>query len=186
VIPLGYMYKRVVARPDWIHAPNVDDVFSVSDCVSKDFADFLQHGGYNGFWFFDSPQIMERLAAELHVDLEQMMLFYYEAYEREFDQETGKWRAFGPNDVAPVNVTTADRAHIEGYDVTTFWSGTMAECSPLACNGLAANIPVNRHCLFDSMDDARAALERGKFADSEPGPFRIIAVHTIDALTAAR
>lgn len=27
--PLGYLYKRVERRPDWLEAPNVTDVFAL-------------------------------------------------------------------------------------------------------------------------------------------------------------
>ena len=50
-------------------------------------------------------------------------------------------------------------------------------CSPLSCNGLAAGVTVNRHCLFESFEQAKRSLEA--FNHSEPGPFRIFAVHTL-------
>jgi len=41
---------------------------------------------------------------------------------------------------------------LEGFDVTTFSVANSPECSPLSCNDLAADIAVNKHCLFDSFD----------------------------------
>jgi hypothetical protein len=58
--------------------------------------------------------------------------------------------------------------------------GTSPECSPLSCNSLAAAITFNRHCLFESLDQAKQSLETGQFDNSEPGPFRIFAVYTVD------
>jgi hypothetical protein len=52
-------------------------------------------------------------------------------------------------------------------------------CSPLSCNGLAAEITTNRRCLFDSFGEARQSIETGKFDGSEPGPFRIFRVYAL-------
>ena len=40
---------------------------------------------------------------------------------------------------------------------------------------------MNERCLFDTFEDAYAAIERGEFKDSEPGPYRIVAVYLVDA-----
>jgi hypothetical protein len=42
---------------------------------------------------------------------------------------------------------------------------------------LAKNIPVNKHCLLSSFDDACQLLEDGKFKNSEPGPYSVLAVY---------
>ncbi len=71
-------------------------------------------------------------------------------------------------------------AEPEGYDVVSFSAGTSPECSPLSCNGLAKEIPTNRHCLLDSFEEAKGLLEQGKFVKCEPGPYRIFAVHSVE------
>jgi hypothetical protein len=68
---------------------------------------------------------------------------------------------------------------LEGYDVVTFSAGTNPECSPLSCNGLAAEVETNQHCLLTSLEQARDLLEQGQFKDSEPGPYRIFAVYSV-------
>lgn len=69
---------------------------------------------------------------------------------------------------------------LEGYDVVTFSAGTRAECSPLSCNGLAADIEVNRHCLLASFERAKQLLEEGRFKNTEPGPYRVFAVYSTE------
>ncbi|AWM81637.1 hypothetical protein DKL61_15540 [Gammaproteobacteria bacterium ESL0073] len=59
---------------------------------------------------------------------------------------------------------------LKGFDVVSFSMGYLPECSPLSCNGLAAIIKVNKHCLFDNFDEAKAALDNGLFNNAEPGP----------------
>jgi hypothetical protein len=39
MIPIGYIAKHVSKKPDWLEAPNVIDLYSVSGCNSEDFAD---------------------------------------------------------------------------------------------------------------------------------------------------
>jgi hypothetical protein len=48
MIPVGYMAKRVHKRPDWLQAPHVVDIFSVSGCISEDFADYINYWKHNG------------------------------------------------------------------------------------------------------------------------------------------
>ena len=62
----------------------------------------------------------------------------------------------------------------------TFSAGSSPECSPLSCNGVAKELPTNAHCLFAGFEEAEAALSRGAFKDSEPGPYRIFAVYSVD------
>lgn len=178
--PAGYMFKHVARRPDWLKAPLVDDIYSLSGCVSPDFADYIRYWKHNGYWLFDAPRAMEEIARDNSIDLAGATLFYYEIFEEEFDADAKTWRAFAPEASLPTKVEQPKAARLEGYDVATFCAHTSPECSPLSCNGLAANLPVNRHCLFGAFDEAREALQTGKFDQSEPGPFRIVAVYTAD------
>jgi len=62
MIPAGYMAKRVVVKPDWIDAKQVTDIYSVSRHVSDDFADYINYWKHNGYWLFDSPEIIVTVA----------------------------------------------------------------------------------------------------------------------------
>jgi hypothetical protein len=48
----------------------------------------------------------------------------------------------------------------------------------LSCNGLAAEVETNEHCLLASLEQAQQLRERGTFANAEPGPYRVFAVST--------
>jgi hypothetical protein len=85
MIPVGYLAKRVVPKPEGLKASQVVDIFSVSNCVNDDFADYIGYWKHNGYWLFDSPEIMRGLAEEHAISLDGISLFYYEAYELEFD-----------------------------------------------------------------------------------------------------
>jgi hypothetical protein len=111
MIPLGYMAKRAEARPDWLKAGRVGDIYSVSNCISEAFADYVEFWKHNGFWFFDSPDTIRSVAEKNSVSLDGTQLFYYEAYELEFDGEN--WRSFKPEASIPTAVAPPSHKHLE-------------------------------------------------------------------------
>jgi hypothetical protein len=177
--PSGYLYKQVVARPDWLKAPAVAEILSVSGCMSPVFADYIPHWKHNGFWLFDVAALMRPIAEGAGIDLAGHRLFYLETLAEEFDDTDGVWRPAEPDPSLPVNVAVSGAAVLRGFDVVSFSAGNAPECSPLSCNGLAADIPVNRYCLLESVAEARAALDAGRFTAAEPGPYRIMAVYEV-------
>jgi hypothetical protein len=180
MIPVGYMSKSVADRPDWLKAETVIDVYSLSNCVSDDFADYINYWKHNGYWLFNSPEDIEALATHEGIDLSGTTMFYYEAYGYEFDEDSKKWSAFAPEPSFGTEIQIPVNKCLEGFDVVTFSVNTSPECSPLSCNGLAEEIPVNQHCLFDTFTESKIALESGFFNNSEHGPFRIFAVYTVE------
>jgi hypothetical protein len=145
------------------------------------FADYIKYWKHNGWWLFNSATDIEDLCRRESINVSGNTLFYYEVFEKQFTAETKAWLPFSPEVSFPTCVRPPANATLIGYDVTTFSVGTSPECSPLSCNSLAEDIPVNRHCLFDTFDQAVSALEAGRFDNSEPGPFRIFAVYTVAA-----
>jgi len=177
MIPVGYMAKRVSVRPAWLQPARILDVYSVSGCISANFTDYVQYWKHNGYWLFDSPAIIREISRDHAIDLAGLQLFYYEVCGLEFDDLDG-WRGFAPEASFKTQVVAPAEKVLEGYDVVTYSAGTSAECSPLSCNALALEVETNPHCLLASVEDARRALEDGRFRDSEPGPYRIVAVYS--------
>lgn len=179
MIPAGYMAKRVCKSPDSsLQAAGVVDIYSVSHCISEDFADFIKYWKHNGYWLFDSPEVIRSLARDESLDLQGTSLFYYEAYEQEFNGEN--WLAYSPEASFPTNVIVPSRKQLEGFDVVTFYVRTSPECSPLSCNSMAEELRTNPHCLLATFEEAEAHLQNGAFKNSEPGPYRIFAVYSVD------
>lgn len=172
------MAKRVVKKPQWLQAPQVTDIYSVAGCISEDFADYIKFWKHNGYWFFDSPEIILGVAEENSLPLDGTSLFYYEAYEKEYKGES--WLPYGVENDFPINVHVPPRKQLEGFDVVTFSVGTSPECSPLSCNSLAEKLRTNEHCLFTSFAEAEMNVSKGAFNDSEPGPYRIISVSSVE------
>jgi hypothetical protein len=54
MVPAGYMAKRVQPT-NGFHIDNEADVYSVSSCISDNFADYIKYWKHNGYWLFDSP-----------------------------------------------------------------------------------------------------------------------------------
>ncbi|HJW42532.1 MAG TPA: hypothetical protein VJ476_15055 [Rhizomicrobium sp.] len=181
MIALGYMLKKVVPPPDWLmkafgDRPNpIEAVYALSNCVSADFADYIHLWKHNGWWLFDNPDILRAAAVEEGVDPAPLTLFYYEAYEEEYD--AGTWRAIAPEASFTTAVRIPVRKTLCGYDVVTFWAGTSPECSQLSCCCLASETQVNRFCLFDRFEDARDFAQSPLCEEGEPGPYRVIAVY---------
>ena len=177
---IGYLYKRVERRPDWLKASHVTDVYALSGCVSRNFADYINYWKHNGFWLFDTPAMIKALAAEHSIPLDGTQLFYYEAYELEYDDEQREWLQYEPESELGVNVVAPKTKTLEGFDVVSFSTGASPECSPLSCNARAEELPTNEHCLFRTFEDAKHAIESDRFHGCEPGPYRIVAIYSVD------
>jgi hypothetical protein len=186
MIPAGYMFKRVAEKPTWLNADSVLDIYSVSNCISEGFADYFEYWKHNGYWLFDSPDIMELLARAEGIELSGTILFYYEVYEYEFDDSSNEWVTFTAEESFVTNVQLPTHKVLQGFDVVSFWAHSASECSPLSCNSLATEIPVNKHCLFTTFEETKEAIELGLFENSEPGPYRIFAVYKLGDDSARR
>ncbi|HWA47508.1 MAG TPA: hypothetical protein VG742_04500 [Dongiaceae bacterium] len=182
MMPAGYMFKHIAARPDWLKVDSVTDIWSVSNCTSMSFTNYIKFWTHNGHWMFDSPEKMEVIAKREGIDLSGATLCYYEVHEYEFDEDRKSWSPIEPERSFTTEVVRPRRSTLVGYDVVTFSVHTAPECSPLSCNYVAAQLPVNSHCLLGTFDEAKAALEAGLFDNSEPGPFRIFAVYTVERM----
>ncbi len=178
MIPVGYMAKRVRKKPDWLHASHVLDIYSVSGCNSENFADYIPFWKHNGYWLFDSPEVILSVAEENSIDLVGTSLFYYEAYEMEFDGR--KWSKYAPEASLTTSVAPPLRKALEGFDLVNFSARNSPECSPLSCNSLAEAVRTNSHCLFASFEEAKANMSDEILRKSEPGPYRIFSVYSVD------
>jgi hypothetical protein len=139
--------------------------------------DYIPFWKHNGYWLFDSPEVIIGIAGEHGIDLADTVLFFYEVHELAFD--SGEWIPFEPVPSFGTNVRVPEVKVIDGYDVVTFALGTSPECSPLSCNSLASKVETNSRCLLQSFEQARKLLEDGTFNQSEPGPHRIFAVYSV-------
>ncbi len=155
----------------------IADVYSVSGCVSEDFADYIGYWKHNGYWLFDSPEIIRTVARKNSIQLDGTSIFYYEVYEMEFDGKA--WSPYEAESPFPTNVIPPQGKVLEGFDVVTFYAKNAPEHSPLSCNGVAKEIRTNQHCLLESFTEAYEQLNCGAFNNAEPGSYRIFAVYSV-------
>ncbi len=179
MIRVGYMAKKVAKKPDSLRTAQVEDIYSVSGCISPNFADYINFWSHNGYWFFDSPEIIRDIAQKNQIDLTGTTMFYYEVYELQYYEDESKWSAFSPEKSFLTNVVVPPQKKLMGYDIVSFQSGNTPECSYLSCNYMAERLKVNRHCLLESLTEAKQLLNNKVFVGCEPGPCRIFAVYQV-------
>ena len=185
-VDLGYMAKRSIKAPAFYRARGLRLIESVSGCVCGTFGDFLPLWRHNGWWFFDSVDVLTDVGRRLGVETAGMPAYFYRGDGREFDETKRRWRPIAPEPgvrTAPVPPGPCRRV---GYDVVGFSCGNTPECSPLTCNHLFERTVVNQSGLFGEADTAYRLLEEGFFDHSEPGPFRVIEVNRLDGSWSGR
>jgi len=57
--PAGYMLKIIAPRPDWLKA-DVDDIYSLSPCVSRNLEHYESRRRHNGFWLFNEKILQKQ------------------------------------------------------------------------------------------------------------------------------
>ena len=178
MIPLGYLAKRIPAeRPEWLNAPGVVDVYSVSDCVNDTLVFYdLPECPHNGYGMYDSPALIALTAKQNKIDLGGSRLFFYEAYESELDGD--EWIPILPDNSFNTEVLPPTTKELAGFDVVTLIDGPNSH-SPLSCNHVAEGVRTNRHCLFETLDEVMTALVSGAFEGAEGGPYRVYAVYSV-------
>jgi hypothetical protein len=181
-IPIGYFAKWIVERPEWLNVPNVEDICSVSECMSAGPDDWFSLWKHNALCLFDDEQVIADIASELGRP-EPFDLFAYALIPIRFaaDGEAQITLAELPNPAGPAPNAASRPLDYErlGFDcVQTGWHDNIVGfgCSPLSCNGRAAEIPVNRHCLIDRLDDAIEAARRFAKEQPEPGVYYVVEV----------
>jgi hypothetical protein len=169
----GYFPKQVVATPVGLACPPiVSDICSVSHCVSSGPADWVDHWIHNDLGFFNT---IEDARSVVPADAPATTIFAYRLLTTRF--RTGAWEPWAlPADVAPEPLPPAFRSL--GYDaVGRLEYGMISfECSPLSCNALAQEWPVNRHCLLADLDTAVEAAERFSIDQPEEGVYYVAEV----------
>src|SRR6266536_4954782 len=118
MIQVGYMAKQSCKKPKGFELSEVEDVYSVSSDVNDDFADYINFWKHNGYWLFDSPEIIRAVARENSISVEGTSLFFYEVHQIQFDGES--WAPLEPDRSFETNVLLPPARAMNGFDVVTF------------------------------------------------------------------
>jgi len=162
-------------------------VCNVSACGMDEAADIQPEWLHNGLGVANNVAVLQGIAAQAI----ERQLFYYEVYEREMESDgwsfdAADWRPLGRlssacEEFAPELPSAT--LQLLGYDVVV--SNDFVEHSPLFCNHIAAEAKANAFCLFDTLEQAIAAVENGTFGGGcEEGVYRIYSVSLIETAPA--
>ena len=148
-------------------------------CTSRnmDFNPYVS--GVTSIGLLVSPQAAIDLCEREADDLDDYTLFYYEGYEKEYDEKEHAWRPCDYGDQSESVISLAPSTRVfQGFDIVEFSGGKNSGCSVLSCNSAAERVKTNEHCLLGTLEEAIAAIGSGAIQPAEAGPYRIIAIYT--------
>lgn len=173
MIDAGFFPKRVEPKPEYLHAPGVREICSVSNCISAGPEDWIHLWRHNDFGWFNLIADAVQVVPTGHES--EYRLFAYRLYPRIFTKD-GPVPLPVPEDVNTEPIGAAFSTL--GYDSASksMESVLGLECSPLSCNSMAEEISANEYCLFATLEEAIAAAARFAAEQPEPGDYYVIEV----------
>lgn len=167
---IGYFPKRIEKRPDWLKAPNIEEVCSMAECVSSGPDKWIDHWLHNDMWVYDTPELAWSVV--LPEERAEIDLYAYCLFPIHFVEGCEE-----PFEIPTIHPEPLDASfHRLGYDLVSRTSDCTFEHSPLSCNHLAEKIPVNRFCLFDNAQTAMKLAGKVEAIGAEPGPYFVVEV----------
>src|SRR5262245_50352750 len=129
--PIGYFPKRTMKRPDWLKAAGVEEVCSVSTCVSKGPDGWIDQWRHNEMWVYDTPELALSVVPDAARD--EFDLYAYQMFSVQF--AGGQQQPF---EIPPLRIAPLPSSfECLGFDVVSRSYGNSFECSPLSCNHMA-------------------------------------------------
>jgi len=166
---LGYVAKDYTPRPDGFEPGSVSEIASVSDCIASRASDWIDEWAHNDWFVYDTPQLAAEIAQRQGGD--PWPMYAYSLLPTVFT-------ASGESPV-PVIVTASPRPpdfELLGWDVVSKAFSPIFECSPLSCNQMGTEVPVNSACLLSSCEEAVAFARRCAREQPEPGDYYVVEV----------
>ena len=188
---LGYALKAYLPRPTWHEDQRVRFIGSVTECNAARPDGWTDRWDFNAAGYYETPEDAEAACCgELSRD--RFAMFAYELFPLRFFG--GHVAAVQEAAVFEDGVQVASR-HLApgfefiGYDAVERWAeptpGKVMEralaggfgCSPLYCNSLSKEHPVNSYCLVSEWSEAVAAAHRFGIEQPEPGCYYVFGVY---------
>jgi hypothetical protein len=167
---LGYFPKQLFPSPDRLRARGIEEIASVSLCISEGPEGWHEAWKHNAWGCFANPDVAWSLVPSHQ--RQDYWLYAYALYPVEYWNGREK-----PLDVdAPEVMPLGPEYELVGLDVVSRSAGVYFECSPLSCNMLAEEIATNRYCLFSELNDARELARSADDNGCEPGPYHVLEV----------
>lgn len=169
-ILIGYFAKRTLKNPADFKTKGVEEVCSVSTCLSKAPEGWLEHSLHNELGIYDTPELAIYVVPE--PVRHEFELFAYRIFPFQFIN--GQMQPFAPPEL-PVEPLSLSFERL-GYDVVNRDRNGNFECSPLSCNHMATHFSVTRLCLLKDADVAFGLATGLKKGQCKPGPYFVIEV----------
>jgi hypothetical protein len=182
---LGYCAKQIwVPTEEWCSTwgAHITEIASVSDCLSDRAPNWVDRWDFNRSTFWNDE--ISALAAVPVERLAHFRLFCYRLLPILFGA-SGEPKSVSIDDLftdglpGPPNEPDLSKYRALGYDIVEApltLSVLGFGCSPLSCNEVAEEIPVNQYCLVEDLDIAFSIAKRFGAGGVEPGPYVIIEV----------
>ena len=182
---IGYLPKQVTAATGDMHAPayaGVEEICSVSECFAKSPPDWVDNWVHNtDTWLFDTPEAAWSVVPAS--DGERYRLYAYRLLPTLF-HESGEETEHPLPELTAVPIP--DGFSRLGYDAVVRDPGGRDDGgwpmvpsfghSPLSCNYMSAEYPVNRYCLVDDLDTAVPMARHFATGNCEPGAYCVVEV----------
>jgi hypothetical protein len=174
-ILIGYVPKKTMRQNAWFGQSAVEEVCSVSDCMSVRPQDWIDGWKHNSWSLYDSEQLAWDTCRDNPTAYD---MYAYKLFPLLFEGT-----ARSPIDVSATSLGDLADYVLLGYDPVSREHGMMEFChSPLSCNAGFEQYDVNRYCLIDDLvtawriteEIAIAAKDRGSW---EPGPYCLCEVY---------
>lgn len=166
---IGYFPKATAIPLGWTGPENVIEICSVSDCVNSSPINWIEHWLHNELGFFNTISDAESVILG---DAPQFKIFAFRLLPLTFIEGSSKNLKILDfcGEQLPRNFVSL------GFDVANRTLTPFFECSPLSCNLLANEIPVNQFCLIDSLQFAIDNAVSFSLSQPEPGPYFVLEV----------
>ena len=169
----GYFPKRIAATPDGLELPGVQEICSVSHCISPAPDEWIDRWLHNEWGWYNTLADAQRVIPAGHEG--DFRLFAYRLHHEVFTA-AGRVPLPVPDDVRPEPMG-AEFQRL-GFDSANRSMPTVLgfECSPLTCNRMAREMEANAHGLFPTLESAIAGADRFAAEQPEPGEYFVIEV----------
>jgi hypothetical protein len=168
---IGYFPKKTAVPAGWSTSASahVTEICSVSDCVATSPSGWIDHWLHNEWGFFNTLTDAQLVVPS---GSDGFTVFAYRLLPVEFAGGQTKRLAIGDLRVESLPSGFSSL----GFDVVNKTGSAFFECSPLSCNGMANEVPVNRYCLVERFVAAVAQADRFSRDEPEPGPYFVLEV----------
>ena len=168
--PIGFLPKDTTIPTGWSQAAGgVTEICSVSDCVNSSPLGWIDKWLHNDLGFFNSVAAARSVIVE---GPQRFTVFAFRLLDLRFVRGKREPVVFSRLPVEPI---PPDFVPL-GFDIVSKTISSQFECSPLSCNGMANEVPVNTYCLVRTLDEAIAVAERFSLEEPEPGPYHVLEV----------